>query len=45
MTLWVKIIELHGNIFQPNKTGESVIIYQHIGLNNSGNHINFMHIF
>lgn len=30
---------------QPIKYGESMIIYQHTGLNNSGNHINFMHIF
>ena len=29
---------------QPIKYGESMIIYQHTGLNNSGNHINFMHI-
>ena len=43
--MWVKTVELHGNIFQPIKYGESMIIYQHTGLNNSGNHINFMHIF
>ena len=36
---------MHGNIFQPIKYGESMIIYQHTGLNNGGNHINFMHIF
>ena len=35
----------HINIFQLNKTGESMLIYQHTGLNGSGSHINFVHLF